>query len=195
MKHKISPEHLLLLFGIKNQMVERDLITLEEAGIDIGHIETISKDEPVDTELFEYEIVKSAKKMANFYVIYYSLENSVRKLIKDVLMEKYGLDWWNKAVSPGVKTSVEDKKKKELETAMSIRSEDPLDYTNFGELLEIINHKWDDFDSILRSKKAVQDTLSPLNKIRNVVAHSCELSDDEIIRFELLIRDWLRIQS
>lgn len=36
-------------------------------------------------------------------------------------------------------------------------------------------------------------TLSQVNQIRNVIAHSCELHDDEIMRFELLVRDWLRL--
>jgi hypothetical protein len=48
---------------------------------------------------------------------------------------------------------------------------------------------------ILRSRKAVQDTLSQFNNIRNVIAHSCELNDDEIQRFKILIKDWLRIQQ
>jgi hypothetical protein len=33
------------------------------------------------------------------------------------------------------------------------------------------------------------------NEIRNTVAHSCELNDDEITRFKLLVKDWFRIQS
>jgi len=32
-------------------------------------------------------------------------------------------------------------------------------------------------------------------KIRNVVAHSCALNEDEITRFKLLVKDWFRIQS
>jgi len=195
MKSHMTPDEQFLIFGIKNQMLERDLSKLEESGIELGHIQTINKKETVDSDLFEHDILKKAKKMADFYILYFSLENSVRKLINDVLTEKYGPEWWIKAVPEGVKKSVKEKQEKENDTAMSIRSEDPLDYTNFGELIDIFNYKWNDFSDILRSKKAVQDTLSPLNKIRNVLAHSCELKDDEIMRFKLLINDWLRIQS
>jgi len=123
------------------------------------------------------------------------LENSVRKLIKDVLDEKYGADWWNTKVPQGVKNNVAEIQKQEKNSAMSIRSDEPLDYTNFGELIDIFSANWDDFRDILRSPKSVQETLSPLNKIRNVIAHSCELNDDEILRFKLLIKDWLRIQN
>lgn len=185
----------LLQFGMQNLMLESTLSQLEKQGIEINHISTLKKDEPVDTELFEHDILKRAQKMADFYVLYFSLENSVRKLIKDVLTEKYGNDWWSKKVPQGVKNSVLEIQNKEKESAMSVRSEDPLNYTNFGELIDIFSANWLDFSDILRSQKSVQETLSPLNKIRNVIAHSCELNDDEILRFKLLIKDWLRIQN
>ncbi len=185
----------LMLFGMKNLLLEKDLEKLERDKIDIGHAATLKKDELVDTELFNHDILKRAKKMADFYVLYFSLENSVRQLIRDILTEKYGENWWDSKVPDGVKNNVKDIQKKENDSAMSIRSGDPLDYTNFGELIDIFNANWQDFSDILRSKKSVEETLSPLNKIRNVIAHSCELNDDEILRFKLLIKDWLRIQS
>jgi hypothetical protein len=123
------------------------------------------------------------------------MENSVRKLITDVLKEKHGVDWWEKRVPEGIRNNVKKLQKEERETAMSIRSEDNLAYTNFGELIDIFCHNWSDFQKILRSQKAVQDTLSQFNSIRNVIAYSCELNDDEVLRFKVLIRDWLRIQQ
>ena len=68
---------------------------MEREGIDIGHSITLKKDELVDTELFEHNILKRAKKMADFYILYFSLENSVRQLIRDILTEKYGENWWD----------------------------------------------------------------------------------------------------
>lgn len=188
-------EDQLLLFNMKNLLLEKNLELLEREGINIGHNRTMKRDELVDTELFEHEILTKAKKMADFYILYFSLENSVRKLIRDVLSEKYGNNWWDTKVPDGVKNKVIEIQKKEKESAMSLRSDDPLDYTNFGELIDIFSANWSDFSGILRSQKSVEETLSPLNKIRNVIAHSCELNDDEILRFKLLIKDWLRIQS
>ncbi len=78
---------------------------------------------------------------------------------------------------------------------MSIRSEDSLAYTNFGELISIFDQNWSDFSDTLRSQKAMQTILSQFNKIRNVVAHICALNEDEITRFQLLVKDWFRIQS
>ncbi len=189
-------EDQLTMMGMKNLLLEKELEKLEKSGLEIGHLQTLKKDEPVDVELFEHDILEKAKKMANFYIHYFSLENSVRKLISDVLGEKYGINWWDTKIPQTIQTNVKTLQEDERNnSAMSIRSEDPLAYTNFGELIDIFIFNWVDFSDILRSKKAVQDTLSPLNKIRNVIAHSCELQDDEILRFNLLIKDWLRIQN
>lgn len=185
----------LFLFAMKNLLLEGELVKLEKSGIELGHMQTIQKDELVDTDLFEHEILRKAKKMADFYILYFSLENSVRKLITDVLTEKHGVEWWEKKVPPRVKENVKKLQEKEKDTAMSIRSEDKLAYTNFGELIDIFNANWNDFTEILRSRKSVQDTLSQFKNIRNVIAHSCELNDDEILRLKLLIKDWLRIQQ
>jgi len=161
----------------------------------IGKGKHIEKDEIINSDLFDREIFNKAQKMADFYVLYFSLENSVRKLITDVLTEKYGIDWWDKRVPFGIRENVRKLQKEERDTAMSIRSKDNLAYTNFGELIDIFCSNWDDFAKILRSQKSVRNTLSQFNKIRNVIAHSCELSDDDILRLKLLIKDWFRIQQ
>jgi hypothetical protein len=185
----------LLVFGMKNILLEGALQDLESKGIETGHPPSTSEEQTVDTEMFEHDILVRARRMADFYVLYFAMENGVRRLLTEVLSEKYGSEWWTKAVPEGVRKSVEQKQKEELETAMSIRSDDPLAYTNFGELIDIFNANWDEFAEVLRSRRAVQDTLSQFNKIRNIIAHSCELNDDEIARFALLIRDWIRIQT
>ena len=195
MKDANTLDEQLLVFTMKNLLLEGELAKLEKSGIELGHTQTMQKDELVDTDLFEHEILRKAKRMADFYVLYFSLENSVRKLITDVLAEKHGVGWWDKKVPAGVRDNVTKLQKDEKNTAVSIRSEDNLAYTNFGELIDIFNANWNDFAEILRSRKSVQDTLSQFSNIRNVIAHSCELSDDEILRFKLLIKDWLRIQQ
>jgi hypothetical protein len=185
----------LKLFGIHNLILESELQKLEQSGLQIEHTKTIQRAEVVDVELFEGDILQEARKMADFYAIYYSLENSIRRLISGRLAEKYGATWWKDKVPEGVQKAVKEKQQDERDTAMSIRSEDPLSYTNFGELICIFDTNWNDFSDTLRSKKAMQLILSQFNKIRNVVAHSCELNEDEITRFKLLVKDWFRIQS
>jgi energy-converting hydrogenase A subunit M len=183
------------LFGMHNLLLETELKRLEDSGIQIEHTKTIQQAQIVDVDLFESDILQEARKMADFYALYYSLENSIRRLISDRLSEKHGVSWWKEKVPEGVQKEVEKKQREERDTTMSIRSEDPLAYTNFGELISIFDQNWRDFSDTLRSQKAMQSILSQFNKIRNVVAHSSALNEDEIMRFKLLVKDWFRIQS
>ncbi len=195
MRTNQSLSDALKIFGMQNLMLEADLARLARDGIELGHSESLKKDVVVDTELFEGDIISKAKIMADFYVLYYSLENTIRRLISGRLQEKYGLDWWEDKVPNGVKNGVSEKQRKEKETPMSIRADDPLCYTNFGELIDILNANWSDFSDTIRSQRAMQQVLTQFNLIRNVIAHSNDLSEDEISRLKLLIKDWFRIQS
>lgn len=185
----------LRLFGMQNLMLEADLAKLEGAGIDIGHAKTIRKDEVVDLDLFDSDILQDARLMADFYVLYFALENTIRRVIRERLFEDHGATWWDTVVPEGVKNAVREKQEKEKDTVLASRADDPLSFTNFGELITIIESQWDSFDDTIRSRKAMQQTLSQFNQIRNVIAHSCKLGENDIARMKLLIRDWLNIQT
>src|SRR5437868_10565254 len=148
------------LFGMHNLLLETELKKLEDSGIQIEHSKTIQRAEIVDVDLFESDILQEAKKMADFYSLYYSLENSIRRLISERLSEKHGAGWWKEKVPEGVQKEVEKKQRDEKDTTMSIRSVDPLAYTNFGELISIFDQNWGDFSDTLRSQKAMQTILS-----------------------------------
>jgi hypothetical protein len=185
----------LKLFGMHNLLLETDLHKLEARGIQIEHTKTIVKVEVVDVDLFEADIMQDARKMADFYVVYFAVENSIRRLISETMEDKHGPTWWATKVPEKVRLEVERKQKEERDTTMSIRSDDPLTYTNFGEVIDIFAANWADFSDILRSERAMRQTLSQFNKVRNLVAHSCALNEDEIARFKLTVKDWFRIQS
>lgn len=191
----MAVDDLIKLFGMQNLLLESELKKLEDSGLQIEHAKTIQNAEIVDVDLFEIDILQEARRMADFYVIYYALENSIRRLIAERLLEKHGPNWWADKVPEGVRNEVAKKQREERDTTMSIRSEDPLAYTNFGELISIFDANWTDFSDTIRSQKAMQQILSQFNKIRNTVAHSCELNEDEITRFKLSVKDWFRIQS
>jgi hypothetical protein len=61
--------------------------------------------------------------------------------------------------------------------------------------IDILNANWSDFSDTIRSQRAMQQVLTQFSLIRNVIAHSNDLSEDEIDRLKLLIKDWFRIQS
>lgn len=196
MKTKFSLSDQLRNFGMRNFQLESDLINLENKGYEIGHLATLQKKEVVDPDLFEMDIRQSAKRMLDYFVLCYCFENTIRRMIKQTLSEKYGTDWWEKEVPDTIKNEVKNRQEKEKDSVMTIRSyDDPLLYTTLGELIPIIESNWDDFSDQLRSKKGVKQILTQLNQSRALVAHSVELTEDEADRMELAIKDWQRQQT
>jgi len=145
---------------------------------------------------FSLRVRTEAERMAKNYTIFYSLENSIRELISDV-MKKHGNDWWDKTniVPQPVKDNAKKNRKKELGTGITPRSSDMLDYTNFGELGEIIKANWDDFADIFTDIRAVEKILNNLNTLRAAIAHCTPLAEDEEVRLHLSLRDWFRQQA
>jgi hypothetical protein len=94
-----------------------------------------------------------------------------------------------------IKSEADGRQKRELDSGVTPRSEEPLDFTNFGELGEIIKANWDVFGPVFLSVKAVERVMSNLNSLRGPIAHCCPLAEDEIVRLRLSVRDWFRLMQ
>lgn len=81
------------------------------------------------------------------------------------------------------------------DTGVTPRSQDPLDYTTFGELAEIIKSNWGVFGGIFSSVKAVERVMASLNTLRGPIAHCSLLAEDEVLRLQLGLRDWFRLME
>jgi hypothetical protein len=184
----------LKLFGMRNLLLEADLANLEKSGMEIGHSQTVGNKEVIDTEIFEMDIRKQAKQMVDLYYLLFCLENSIRKLIINRLKEKYASVWWDTKVPETVRKNVLRKQNDEKDTPFSERSEEPIYYTDFKDLIEIIEANWGDFSDTFRSIESIKSTLKTLNVLRRPIAHNSILEEDEILRFKLHIKDWVRIQ-
>jgi len=84
---------------------------------------------------------------------------------------------------------------KEVDTGMTRRSADAIDYTTFGELAMIITSNWDLFGSLFSSRKAVERIMANLNSLRGPIAHCSPLAEDEVLRLRLALRDWFRLME
>lgn len=186
------------LFGISNQLIEADLDIIErDYNIDLGrsHESSIEKDQdyyPQIDRAFRFE----AASMSKHYEIFYSLEKSIRAFVSDSITDVENGDWWNsdripKVVKDGVKKRISD----ERDTGVTPRSDEPLDFTTFGELAIIISANRDIFGSVFPSSKAVERVLSNLNTLRGPIAHCSPLAEDEIVRLQLSVRDWFRLME
>ena len=104
--------------------------------------------------------------------------------------------WWNpQRIPQAIHAEVGKRMQREKESGFTIRSEHPLDYTNFGELGEIIKSNWVVFGSIFDNTKAIERVMNNLNLLRNSIAHCSPLAEDEILRLRLSVKDWFRLME
>ncbi len=182
------------LFGLNNLSIEAEIRRLENViDIDLGHRHR--KQESIDNAYypqFAERLRDEAASMAAHYAIFYCLENFIRELIVQRLEEEHGKDWWNTVVPENVRKNAEFNKNKEAATGITPRSSEPIDYSNFGELGEIIKNNWAIFGDMFRDIRAVERVLSNLNTLRAPIAHCKALAEDEVLRLHLSLRDWFR---
>ena len=191
-------EEKIKLFVMSNQMAERSLDFIErDFKLDLAR--EFDPEQDKDDEYypqFEHAIRAEAREMAVHYELFYCLEVSIRKMVRDKLMAELGDDWWNKAnISESIRKNVKDNIQREIDSAFTSRSEYDLDYTTFGELGEIVRMNWDHFGDIFNSQKGFNRVMNSLNLLRGPIAHCGPLAEDEIVRLKLTVRDWFRLME
>jgi hypothetical protein len=82
-----------------------------------------------------------------------------------------------------------------VDAGITIRSEALIDFTNFGDLSEIIANNWDIFGATFSSQLAVRGVMSRLHSLRGPIAKCSPLADDEVNRLQISVRDWFRLMS
>jgi hypothetical protein len=198
MKFWNTPENVVKLFGISNELLEADLDRIEkEFQIDLGriHRKGSDRDEKYYPQ-FEKGVREEAARMADHYEVFYCLEKSIRKLISDTLRAQEGPNWWaTQRIPQIISTEVGKRMQREIDSGLTLRSDDPLDFTTFGELGEIIKNSWDLFGAIFDSPKAVEKVMTSLNHLRGPIAHCSPLAEDEVTRLRLSVRDWFRLME
>ncbi|MGZ4969432.1 MAG: Swt1 family HEPN domain-containing protein [Methylobacter sp.] len=186
-------------FGMTNMLIETELDSIEKK-FDIRLREdNNSSSESKDIEetyfpQFDAELRKEAAYMSINYELFYCLEKTIRNQISELLEDTNGKNWWNDTVIPQhIVGEVKKRIQRERESGITPRSLEPLDYTNFGELGEIIKTNWNIFASVFNNIKAVEKVMFNLNTLRNPIAHCSLLAEDENLRLELSLRDWFRL--
>jgi hypothetical protein len=186
-------------FGMTNMLIESELDGIEEKySLSLrdrdSNIKEASEIEEAYFPQFSENLRKEASEMSKNYEIFYCLEKTIRSQISEMLEDAEGEEWWNEQVIPQhIVGDVKKRIKKERESGITPRSTEPLDFTTFGELGEIIKKNWGLFASIFNEIKAVEKVMSSLNTLRNPIAHCSVLAEDEILRLELSMRDWFRL--
>lgn len=193
------PDGLVRAFGMSGLQIASRLSKVEnEYSIDLGYNKTLPKGRKVaEYEQFESELRKEAALMSEFYEVFYCLENSIRKLVADVMIEAEGADWWdgNRVDEKRIRQPAIGRQKREVDSGITPRSDKLIDYTTFGELSQIITDNWDLFDPIFKSKTAVSNVSNQLNLLRGPIAHCNPTDGLEQERLNLAVRTWFQIMS
>jgi hypothetical protein len=148
----------------------------------------------VGLEILDDDLVGGARRMATVYTAIAAFENSVRDFVSKRLLEHAGENWWVQCVSEKIRTKAESRREEEAKVRWHTpRGEQPIYYTEFGDLTSIIAQNWDQFEPHLRTTQDwVRQILGTLERSRNVIMHSGELASTDIERVGTVIRDWTR---
>jgi LUD domain/Berberine and berberine like len=148
-------EHAIKYFGLNNVSLEHDLRRVaREKKIQLRPSRSKSSRDAYYPQITE-RIRHDASIMAQHYELFYCLETSIRDLIRARLAEKEPNDWWDKHVPQFVHENAIKNRTKEIESGVTPRSTDLLDYTNFGELGEIIKANWELFGDTFADLKCL----------------------------------------
>lgn len=139
------------------------------------------------------DIRANAEKMAEYYKLFYMLENDIRSFIDSTLAAAHGPSWWDTYAPESAKNECELNRKKELDSGVTARSESPLDYITFGQLGDIIRKNYGQFGGVLSSEAALGRAMYSLNLLRGPIAHCGILAEDEVARLKLAVTDWFRL--
>jgi hypothetical protein len=182
-------------FGMSGLLVTEELKALEQQhNIELGHVARMSQQSATEYyPQFEQEVRKEAAIMAQHYELFYCLEQAIRKIITETLEEAEGPNWWDTKVIQKIRDDVKELQQKEIDNGITRRSEKAIDYTTFGQLSGVITSNWALFATIFKSQRAVEKVMASLNLIRGPIAHCCPLSEDEVDRLQLAVKDWFRM--
>jgi hypothetical protein len=188
----MSTEHNVKHFILNNLAIRADLRVVESR-YDIMIVRGSQDFQPERYyPQFADKLRREAEQMADHYKIFYCLENFLRELITSKLQEEHGEKWWDAAVPEVVRKNASDNRKKEITSGNTPRSDFLIDYTNFGELGEIVKANWAVFGDVFRDLRAVENIMSRLNTPRGPIAHCKILAEDEVVRLDLSFRDLFR---
>jgi hypothetical protein len=146
---------------------------------------------PIDS--FDEDLVARAQKMAVVYVAIAAFENSVREFVSKVLLEQFGENWWTQSVSEKIRTKAESRRAEEEKVRWHTpRGDEPINYTEFGDLGAIMGQNWELFVDYVQNQDWMRSIISTVERSRNVIMHSGDLGLQDVERIATSIKDWIR---
>lgn len=150
--------------------------------------------ESTDPSWYPQDLVVAARRMAQVYFRLYLFENKVTRMVDRVLTESKGDNWFEPPTVP--KPIVTEATRRREEAGMARfhtpRGDKMIDYVSLPDLGKIIEANWADFELILYRKEWMLGKFEDLRLIRNATAHMGEVSNDDLARLDVILKDWNR---
>lgn len=141
-----------------------------------------------------------AAAMIKVYPVLYGLENSIRELIKRVMSDKFGKDWWDTQLTTsklrGVRDTANDRmtKEKTKHSWHQRRGSHPIDYVQFDDLEKILRAKKPLFHPhIIPDWEWLLHLFREILPSRHVVCHMNPLDSDNTRDVESWYKKWVKV--
>jgi hypothetical protein len=143
------------------------------------------------------KLIEEATRMAEkCYPLLYVYENTIRNVVKKIMEDKYGPDWWEtrvKQLHGKMYAKIEGRIKDEGDERWhsSRRGVHKIYYTDLDHLRKIIEDDWALFECVHKRKSWVVEHIMQPNHSRNIVAHNNPLSAKDMASLNIKVSEWL----
>lgn len=191
-----SKENKIAGFIYKAQVLQESVndLSMPKANKSELSFESVSK--KVSLSYFDSSLVDNAKKMSAVYIAIASFENMLRGIVVEKLLIEKGENWWNSdAISSDIRRKADNKLVDEKQNRWHTpRGISPIYFTELKDLVSIIckPQNWEFFEDLFGDPDWVRHSIKSLERSRNVIMHSGQLTLEDIERVGIVIRDWIR---
>lgn len=180
-------------FVLKGQMAEVAIERCQTVPKRTGEISFDDIAVRIGIKELDEDEVEAARKMSAVYIAIASFENMVRDLISTRMLEVKKDNWWEECVSSEIKRKAQKKVDDEKRIRWhKSRGLSPIYFTEIGDLVSIIQQNWTVFEDIIQDIEWLRQIIRSVERSRNVIMHSGQLSLDDIERVGVNIRDYIR---
>lgn len=144
--------------------------------------------------------LKEAAAMSNVYPVLYALENSIRELIKRVMSDKFGKDWWDTELTTRKLKDVHDtatgrmNSEKTKHSWHQRRGSHPIDYVQLDDLESILRAKKNHFHpDIIPDWEWLLHLFREIYPSRHVICHMNPLEADNSRDVVSWYRKWTKV--
>jgi hypothetical protein len=175
--------------------VFRGLLAREALDSSLG-VEVASADDEggefvLALESLDERFILDARRMSHVYTAIAAFENAVRELISSTLKEEVGENWWLECTSEKIqaqaKQRIEDEDKVRWHAQ---RGTEPINFTMLPNLLSIIRQNHSHFAALIPDIEWAANVFDVVERSRNVIMHSGQISRRDMARLGTFIRDW-----